>query len=59
MSKIGIQYAEPGDVLATDVRLGNGSLILASGQRLTSSYIEKLKKIGIKSVDIVDTARHA
>jgi HD-GYP domain-containing protein (c-di-GMP phosphodiesterase class II) len=54
MRLIRIDSLKPGDVLSTPIRNADGSLILQANKTITANYIDRLLKMNITAVYIVD-----
>ena len=52
MPRVPIQQLRPGWHLAGNIYNHNGLVLLTAGTRLTSSYIKRLRELGIRAVDI-------
>ncbi|MGC8971596.1 MAG: HD-GYP domain-containing protein [bacterium] len=54
MKRIKITWAKPGDVLGYPIFRKDGAVLLNAGVKLTASYIEQLKELGITHIYIQD-----
>lgn len=54
MRRIKINYAKPGDILGYPIFRKDGAILLNAGVKLTASYIEQLKELGITHIYIQD-----
>lgn len=52
MQKISAPNLQPGMIVARNIYSGDGLLLLNSGMKLTESFIDRLKKLGISSIYI-------
>lgn len=54
MKKISVDSIQGGEILAKDIYLENGSILMTEGAVIRTAYIDRLKQLGYESIYIVD-----
>lgn len=59
MGCLGVEFLEPGMVLAQDVRAGTGVVLLGAGVEITERHIQIFRSWGVNEVDVEGGDREA
>lgn len=59
LSNIGIDFLEPGMVLARDVRGGSGLVLLGAGAEITERHIQIFRSWGVSEIEVKGTDQDA